>query len=471
MKKNNSALKAGFWYTFSNFLVKGIAFISMPLFTRLMSKSDIGLFSNITSWFTILSIVATLELYSSLSIARFDFKEDLNSYISSNLVLGTILTFIFYILFIIFHNLISKYLMIDFFTLNIMFIYLLFYPSVQMFQMKNQFIYNHRPIIFVSLLSAISSTALSLVLVIFYSNKLIGRTIGYFLPLIIIAIIIYFILLKDNKKISKKYWKYSLAISLPLVFHLLAGYLLNSADKIMITKLISPEANAMYSVSYTISMVASLLWSSLNNAWSPWAYDKMEKKQYNDLKEKSKPYTLFYVIIIFIMMLFAPELLLIMAGKKYLTAKYVIPPVMVGYIFQFVYSLYVNIEFYHKKQKNIALGTIIAAILNIILNAIFIPKVGYIAAAYTTLVGYMILLIIHFLFVKKLRCTYWYDTKFFINISIISIIFMFACNLLYKSNIIRYLLALIIIVFIVYFILNSKLIKIIRNKKITNKKI
>ena len=40
----NKALKAGFWYTFSNFLIKGIAFLTMPIFTRIMSKYDIGIF-------------------------------------------------------------------------------------------------------------------------------------------------------------------------------------------------------------------------------------------------------------------------------------------------------------------------------------------------------------------------------------------------------------------------------------------
>ena len=108
MHKNNRVLKAGIWYTISNFLIKGLVFITMPIFTRLMTKNDIGLFSNITSWFTIFSIVATFELYSSLSVARFDYRDDLDSYISSNLVLGTIITFIFYIIFLIFHDFLGR---------------------------------------------------------------------------------------------------------------------------------------------------------------------------------------------------------------------------------------------------------------------------------------------------------------------------------------------------------------------------
>ena len=224
----------------------------------------------------------------------------------------------------------------------------------------------------------------------------------------------------------------------------------------MITKMISPEANALYSVAYTLSMVVSLLWNSMNNAWSPWAYEQMDKKHYEKLKRNSKSYSLFFLGVIFLFMLVTPELLYIMGGKEYMEAKYVLPPVMTGYIFQFVYSLYVNIEFYHKKQKNIALGTIIATIVNIILNYIFIPIFGYIVAAYTTLIGYIVLFIIHYLFVKKLKCTSWYDTKFFVTLLVVSIIYMLICNIIFTFNICRYIIILIEIILFIYIMLKNK---------------
>ena len=467
-KKKNSALKAGVWYTISNFFVKGIAFFSMPIFTRLMTSHDIGVFSNIVSWFHVLAIITTFEIYSSVSIARFDYKEDLDTYISSNLFLGTIITLFFYILALILHVFVEDFLMIDFATLNIIFIYLLVYPSVQMYQIRKQIGYEYKPIIVVSLLSAVLSTGISVLLVILMQNQLMGRIIGYFVPLIIISFVVYIMLLKKGKRISKKYWKYALMVSFPLIWHLLAGYLLSSSDKIMITKIISPEANALYSVSYTISTIANILWMSMNSAWSPWAYERMDKKDYKSLKENSKPYLLFFVVVVISMLLLTPEILLIMGGKEYMEAKYVMPPVMIGYIFQFVYSFYVNIEFYHKKQKNIAIGTIVAAIINIILNAIFIPMFGYIAAAYTTLIGYISLFTIHYLFVRKLKCTSWYDTKFFAFVLGLSLLSIFIFNFLYSFDIIRYIVfGLLALTFLVFMIRKRKLIiKAVKQKSL-----
>ena len=466
MNKESKALKAGIWYTISNFFVKGIMFITMPIFTRLMSSSDIGMFSNITSWFTILAIITTFEIYSSVSIARFDYKKELDSYISSSLFLGTLITLVFYIIVLIFHNFFEKLFLIDFLTLNLIFIYLLVYPSIQMYQIHCRIKYEYLPVIVTSLLNVILSTGISVVFVLLMKNKLQGRIIGYFVPLIVVSFVIYILLMIKGKSISKKYWKYALKISFPLIWHLLASYILSSSDRIMITRLVSTDANALYSVSYTISMVVSILWNSMNNAWSPWAYERMDEKDYSSLKKNSKPYTIFFLVVVYLFMLITPELLLIMGGKYYLQAKYVMPPVMVGYIFQFVYSLYVNIEFYHKKQKNIAIGTIIAACINIVLNFIFIPIFGYIAAAYTTLIGYICLFAIHFIFVKKIGCIYWYDTKFFVKLLLVSLISIPLFSLLYKFNIIRYCLIVFAFTCVLYFLLkNSKvLIKNIKSK-------
>lgn len=453
---NNKVLKAGFWYTICNFFVKGLTIITTPIFTRIMTSEDIGLFSNITSWFSLLAIVTTFEIYSSVSIARFDYKNDLDSYISSSLILGSIITFIFYMLVLVFSEFFMNLFMMDFLTLNLVFIYLLVYPSIQMYQIKNQINYDYKSTIKVTLISSILSTLTSITLTLSIIGGLKGRIIGYFVPLIICCLVIYFKLLRKGKKISKKYWKYALTISFPLIWHLLAGYILSSSDRIMITKILSPDDNALYSVAYTLSMVVFLLWSSMNNAWSPWAYEQMDKKDYAKLKKYSKPYTIFFLLIVFCFLLISPELLYILGGKYYYQARFIIPPVMIGYVFQFIYSLYVNIEFYHKKQKNIAIGTIIAAITNIVLNFLLLERFGYIAAAYTTLIGYILLAIIHYLFVKKLKCDTWYSIKFFSIVAILSLISIILFNILYMINYVRYIIVALLFIFVIIYLLRNK---------------
>lgn len=462
------ALKAGVWYTVCNFMVRAIGFISTPIFTRVLSVSDVGDFSNMMSWVNLLAIVTTFDLYSSLTLARFDYKDNFKEYISSILVLSSGITLACYAVFLGFKSFLLPYLGFSELQLHIAFLYLLTYPALTLFQMEKQVTYDHKPIIIVSVLSSVLSTFTSLFAALVLSDKFFGRMIGYYIPCIIINLILYFIIIKEGKRISTKYWKYALAISTPLVFHLLAGYVLNSSDILMIRNIRGSNETALYSIAYSCAAIIQLLWSSVNSAWAPWSTEMMEKKEYNLLSKASKPFVLLFGFLVMCCILIAPEILWFMGGEEYAVAKYVIPPVMIGYMFQFIYSLYVNIEFYLKEQKYIAIGTVVAASVNILLNLLFIPQYGYIAAAYTTLISYVILFAIHFVLVMRLGKKGWYDDKFILISAVISLFMVGISQVLYAITVLRYILIFVIAgVVLSFMIINRKhLIKAWKEKSI-----
>lgn len=55
-------LKSGLWYTISNFAFRAVAFITTPIFARILTKAEYGEFNNISSWITILLILASCDL-------------------------------------------------------------------------------------------------------------------------------------------------------------------------------------------------------------------------------------------------------------------------------------------------------------------------------------------------------------------------------------------------------------------------
>ena len=134
----------------------------------------------------------------------------------------------------------------------------------------------------------------------------------------------------------------------------------------------------------------------------------------------------------------------------------VIPPVMIAVLCQFVYSLYINAEFYLKKQTRIAVGTILASLLNLGLNIIFVPRYGYVAAAYTTLFGYFCLFCFHFVSLKMLGKADWYDEKFNIIVMSIMIALIPFFNFLYKHTVIRYSFVCIVWSVAFYFLFKYK---------------
>lgn len=200
------------------------------------------------------------------------------------------------------------------------------------------------------------SVIASLILVLFFKDKqLEARVYGYYGVWMVCALVIYIYLLLNGKSFNISYLRFALPISVPLIVHTLANTLLSTSDRVMINRICGAEATALYAVAYSCAMVVSILWTAINQAWAPWCFEMMHQKKEKEIGIISRPILLLFSMAVIAIILIAPEILLIMGGEKYKYAVNVIPPVMLGFIAQMLYTLYVNIESYNKKQKQIML--------------------------------------------------------------------------------------------------------------------
>lgn len=396
-----STAKIALWYIISNVFGKGLAVISTPIFTRIMSKTEYGLFSNITSWESVLTVLVTLDLISSIARAKYDFDEKMEEYLSSILALSNVVTLFTYFAVELKPAFFVKLFGMDIFYIRVLFVYLLFMPAFNFLQIKHRIYQKYKFCVVASMGSAIVRTGVSIVLVMLMDNKLMGRTIGYFLPVSLLNFAFWIYIMYKGHKISWNCIKYACKISIPLIPHDLAGILLGSVDKIMITNYCGSEENALYSVAYTISMLAYVVQTSMNQAWTPWLFDKFHEKDEKEIRKNSNIYMGVYAVIILGVFLVAPEVIYVLGGKAYYSAKYAMPPIILGCAYQFFYTFYVNIEIFKKRTFTISIGTVAAALLNIFLNWLLIPKFGYLAAAYTTMIGYLALLGFHYWIVRR----------------------------------------------------------------------
>ena len=86
----------------------------------------------------------------------------------------------------------------------------------------------------------------------------------------------------------------------------------------------------------------------------------------------------------------APEIILVMAGKKYTSAVWVVPPVSMSLLLLFYSQLFINVEFYYEEKYKLVGASILAAVVNIVLNYYGIKMFGFVAAGYTTLISYVL---------------------------------------------------------------------------------
>ena len=71
--ENKKVIKASFWYTVSSILLKGIGFITTPIFVRILTKSEFGTYSNIITWYSIITIIATINPCVSSIVVKNEF--------------------------------------------------------------------------------------------------------------------------------------------------------------------------------------------------------------------------------------------------------------------------------------------------------------------------------------------------------------------------------------------------------------
>lgn len=447
--KESKLLQASFWYTIGNIFIKGINFITIPIYTNLMTVHEYGQINNFLSISAIMGIFVGLSLYGSVNNANFDFKEDIKQYMSSILFLSTLSFIAIFIIGNFMYLLNDMYFSI---TQNV-FVFMIFqaYGTFLVNFLSSYFTINVQYFKFLtlSLLNVTMNVGFSLLLMltIFNDDRYIGRVVGSTIGIGILSAAIYIIIMKKGKKLyNKKYWKYGLVISLPLIPHLLSQSILSTFDRTMINNMVGDYEAGIYSYILNLGIVLSVLWASTNSAWVPWFYNELQDKNYEKIKKTANIYTLFFAAITVLVMLVMVDVAKWMAPVEYQVGIPLVIPILLGFYFQFLYSLPVNLEFYLKKTNYIAIGTILSAIIKIILNYIFIPLFGYESAAFTTVISYFFLFLFHYILSKKLLGKSIFDTTFLMGTTFLLCIISVFLYYFIDFTIMRYTLILILII-------------------------
>lgn len=445
-ESETKAVKSGVWFTACSFITKSIGFLTTPIFTRLLTKAEFGDYNNFSTWLGIGVIITSLNLEASIIRARFDFEDDMDTYVRSMMTLSMISTAVWLGIVLCFKPTVEKLMLLSQREIYAMFIYLFFYPTIQLFQTKERFQYRYKSTVLISLAIAIGTSALSVILVLLMPDRLWGRVLGSVLPIAMIGLSIFFIIFHRRQEIKISYWKYAIPFTLPFIPHLLSMYLLGSMDKVMIKQMCGAEDLALYSLAYTVGTIISIFVTSMNNAFSPWLGEHLAKNEFEKIKKVTVPYVASFVVLSFTVVLIAPEALLIMGGKAYSSVKNIMPPIMAGCLMQFIYCMYVNVEQFYKKTVGMAIASTFAALFNYITNRIFIERFGFVAAAYTTFASYLILMLIHLFLVKKITKEPVYKNKTILLIGALGSVALISMQILYRHDIIRYLVFIFMVV-------------------------
>lgn len=287
---------------------------------------------------------------------------------------------------------------------------------------RNRFDYNYRKIVAVTLIEYIANPIIGIMFVLQSQDKASARI----LSIVLVECIFYGCIAFNQYRRGKyffvrEYWKYALLFNLPLLPHYLSGQILSQSDRVMIKQFVGYSSVAMYSVAYNVGMLMNIFVTAINGSYTPWFYQNIKEGRRKDIYRTSSVLSILMSILVGILMIFGPEVIYIVAPKEYASSAYVIPPVAASVFFMFIYNLFANVEFYYEENKFVMYGSIIAAFMNLLLNYIFLPRYGYVAAAYTTLFCYMVYAFMHYVFSRHIQKRKGIDNGLF-NLRLITIL-------------------------------------------------
>lgn len=468
MYKNLSiTIKATFWFTICNILQKGILFLAVPIYTRIMTVEEYGNYSIFLSWLEIFEILATFRIgWGGYVVGLNKYEDERDSYTSSMQMLSFVITTIALGVYMIFCNPINNITGLSTKYILLMFGLLYAMPTIQFWSVRERVEYRYKSVLLVTVLSSAFVIGLGTVAALKMQEKDFAVILARLIVQGIVAVVL--VWCNCHKKFTfykREFWRRAIRFNVPLLPYYLSMVVLHGADKIIIGDLVGSKQAGIYGVAYILSTCMQLFSTSITQTLQPWLYKQIKQDTIEDVPRVITLTTAMIAVINLLMIALAPELIHLVAPAKYQEAIWVIPPLAASVVIMFVYQHFVNIEFYFEESRLTAIASIGAAVLNVLLNYMFIPRFGYMVAGYTTLASYLVFCVCHYCFMK-IVCNKNKYTKRLINIKsflmILSVFFVVMAVLMigYQYIFVRYFVLLSIVVGCVIY--KNKIVKTIK---------
>lgn len=400
LKRKKIIVNAGL-FGFSSVFQKGIGLILLPVFTTFLSTREYGLITVSTLMYNFLAVVFLFGFEHA--IKRLYYKYDKNDQQLKSLYTSILCSIL--ILSFIMSGIILKW---NWF-IELFFDEEVYTPFLQIILVSSilNAVYNFYQTVLISRQQAMKNTVLNLVygvtvfLITFiglYSFNIGVKgilLIQLFANLVItIFVFTHFVTINLSFTHFIAFQKEALLLAMPLMPHSVLSWMSTIVDKLVITKQLGTDYTGIYNAGFQVSSILTLLVLSFHKSYVPWCYEQLNggKGKYANIVKLTEACFGVYFIVALGIILFAKEGILILAGADYVNAISIVSILVISIFVHSVYLTFIIPIFY--RLKNIWLTTIITMIsfvLSIVLNIIFVDRMGLVGAAWATLISKVVL--------------------------------------------------------------------------------
>lgn len=391
-------------YGIGNAVLKILALITAPIFTRLFVPAEYGIISLVASVISFISLFLVFGMDNAVFVSFYQYRKETKVVISSAFwflffwglfIIAPASLFSTKISLLIFKT--SSYRILFIITFWTAYFTLLINLAKIVFRLE----FRAKIFTLVSAINAILVTGLMIFFVVYLKKGLTGYFMGSLIGTFITMVIALFFIRKNLKwTISWKRLKEMLLFGAMYVPASLSFFVFDLSDRFFLNHYRNLTEIGLYSIGINIASILVFFSFALSQAWSPQVmkmYFSSKKIYHQFVPRFFVYYLIFFFSLATLVTLFGQEILRVLTTPKFFAAASVIGPLSLAMVFAAtnqVTSLGINIA---RKTKYFALYTGLAALLNIILNFMLIPKYGMVGAGWATMFSYLFLTVAYFI--------------------------------------------------------------------------
>lgn len=388
----------------STVLLHGSMIFTTPIFSRLLGTDNYGVVSVFNTWAAIIAIVFPACVSHTIGMSVSEYNEnERKRYQSSIYYLGLVSFALFSAVCVMFIKPIAFWLHEDEWFVILLLLTALGNYCTEFATRKNIFEFRPHYNLALSLTLLIGYIGLGLPLVYLMKPEInyYGKIISYAATSLLCSFIVSIGVFKEGKTLyNRKYWEFCMPLCMPLVLQSLSNIVLSQSDRVMLQSLKGNGTAGIYSLAYRFGGVLVSVHSVLNNSWIPFYYNYIREGDSEKLKNSARQYLDFCTGIYCGFLLIYPEIFTVFASSDYWAGIQIMPMLIASFFFVFLYGFSIHYETYYKKTRAMAVITVSAAIINILMNCIMIEWFDIFGAALATAISYFYEFVIHFLYVR-----------------------------------------------------------------------
>ena len=424
MSKGKQLFKNTIIVTIGKISTQLITFLLLPVYTAVLTKEEYGVVDLLNTLVGLFLPIVTLQIEQGLFRYLIDYRKEKEKQIE---IITTVVRFIiiqaisYMLVFILIGSFIKneyKY----FLALN-----LIVSMFVTIFLQICRGLGDNKRYAIGSFISGSLTVILNVIFIVIFNLGAYGMLSASIIANLICIIYIFFseklygfIEFKRYKSnIMREIVKYSI----PLVPNMVSWWIVDASDRTIISMILGIGKNGIYSASNKFTNVFSSLYSVFNLTWTESASININLPDKDEFFSKILDITIrFFGSLVILIITFMPFVFSILINENFKEAYYQIPILMIGGMFNVLVSFIGSIYVAKKITKEIAKTSVIAAVINLSINVLFIKQIGLYAASISTLIAYFSMFIYRFIDSRKY-------IKFTVNKKLIyTMIFFLVCS-------------------------------------------